>query len=626
MAVRAPARTDIQSDPKSSSRILALAAAVATALAFLPALGNHFVEWDDNINIYDNPDFRGLGWKQLRWMVTTRLTGHYIPVTWFTFGLDFTLWGMNPFGYHLTNVLLHAANVALFFLIAQRLLRLTPHFDGCATRMGAMVAALLFGLHPLRVESVAWVTERRDVLSGFFFLLTMLAYLDASRAERRRRRWLLAGAVASYVLAMGSKSIVMVLPVVLFLLDVYPLRRLHGDPRRWFDATRRGIWLEKLPFIALAVVGGIVSYRSVSLLSLSSFERYPWPARVAMGAYNLVFYLWKTPFPIALSPLYSLPRQLDPFTPRFVVSVAMVLAITVVLFAVRRRWPAGLTAWMGYVVLIAPVCGLGLHQGPQLVTDRYSYLPSLALGLLAGGGAAWFTSAARRGTFRQTFVMLATGGMVLGFVGFGLLTWQQTQLWHDTGTLWRHALDLDPDCDICHTKIGVVLSNADQHALALPYFKRALALRPERVTPHRNIAHMLVKERRYAEALPHLRVVLARDPTDLKAFTLMGIVLINLEQADAALPHLRRALELRHADIVARTNLGAALVKLDRLPEAIDEYRRAIAFDPAAPPPHFGLARAYLALGRVDLAREEYRVIQRLDPRLAGQLRESFGE
>jgi Flp pilus assembly protein TadD len=620
-------RADVVADVTPSSQVVALAAALVTAFAFLPSLGNGFVDWDDDVNIYENPDFRGLGWTQLRWMLTTRLTGHYIPVTWFTFGLDFTVWNMNPFGYHLTNVLLHAANVSVFCLIAQRLLRCSPHLDAVATRVGAMAAALLFGLHPLRVESVAWVTERRDVLSGFFFLLTILAYLDASRTEGRRRRWLLAGSVGSYVLAMGSKSIVMVLPVVLLLLDVYPLRRLHGDQRRWFSAAMRGVWLEKLPFIVLAVAGGIVSYRAVvSLPFVSSFERYPWPARIAMGAYNLVFYLWKTPLPIGLSPLYALPRQLDPLEPRFVLSVAMVVVISVVLVGARRRWRAGLTAWICYAVLIAPVCGVAIHGGPQLVTDRYSYLPSLVLALLAGAGAAGFTMAARRGTIRRTIAMLVTAGGVLGFVGFGVLTWQQTQVWHDTETLWRHALDLDPDCDICHGKIGAALSNANQHALALPHFERALALRPDRVKPHRNIAHVLVKDGRYAEALPHLELVLARDPADLRTLVLMGIVFINLEQPEAALRHLQRALELKPADTVARTDLGVALVRLHRVPEAIEEYRRAITFDPEAAPPHFALARAYLTLGRTDLAREEYRVVQRLDPGLASQLRGSFIE
>jgi cytochrome c-type biogenesis protein CcmH/NrfG len=611
----------------STQWLLGLVVAVTVAFVFLPALRNGFVDWDDDVNIYENPNFRGLGWKQLRWMLTTTLMGHYIPVTWLTFGLDFTLWGMNPFGYHLTNVLLHAANVFLLYFIAQRLIRPSRHFDERAVTIGAVVATLLFGMHPLRVESVAWVTERRDVLSGFFFLLTILAYLDASCAEGRRRRWLLAGSFASYVLAMGSKSIVMVLPVILFLLDVYPLRRFHADPGRWLRVPMRRVWLEKLPFIALAVAGGIVSYRAVASLSfVSSFEKYPWPARIAMGAYNLAFYLWKTPLPVALSPLYAIPRHLDPLAPRFVLSVLGVLAISVALVAVRRRWQAGLTAWMCYVVLLVPVSGVAVHGGPQLVTDRYSYLPSLAVGLLAGAGAASLAMAARRGTVRRSFALAAAAGALLGFAGFGVLTWRQTEVWHDTETLWRHALDLDPACDICHGKIGAALTNANQHAVALVHIERALALRPDRIKPHRNIAHILVKERRYAEALPHLELVLARDPADVKALILKGVALMNLEQADAALLQLRLALELEPAHTVARTDLGLALVKLHRTPEAIEEYHRAITFDPKAAPPHVGLARAYLTLGRMDLAREEYRIVQRFDPRLASQLRGSLGE
>src|SRR5262245_37569954 len=236
--------------PRSAG--LAFLVAGVTALAFLPALQNGFVEWDDNVNLYENPSYRGLGWKQLHWMLTTGLMGHYIPVTWFTFGLDFTLWGMNPFGYHLTSLLLHVANAALFFLVSLRLLRAaTGSLDPEAIRVGAVTAALLFSLHPLRVESVVWLTERRDVLSGFFFRLTILAYLEASRAKARRRRWLLAGSLSAYALAMGSKSVVMVLPALLILLDLYPLRRLSALPGPWFSAATSQVWREKIPFGAL---------------------------------------------------------------------------------------------------------------------------------------------------------------------------------------------------------------------------------------------------------------------------------------------------------------------------------------------------------------------------------------
>src|SRR5436189_5366354 len=203
--------------------------ALVTFAAFLPTLQNQFVNWDDDDNFLGNPHYRGLAWTNLRWMWTTHL-GHYIPLTWMTLGLDYLLWGMNPLGYHLTSLLLHAANAVVFFFIVRRILTLAlpaPSERGHALTASAGVAALVFAIHPLRVESVAWVTERRDVLSGLFYLLTILMYLRACERGERRRGWYWLS-VAAFVCALLSKSMVVNLPVVLLILDVYPLRRLGG--------------------------------------------------------------------------------------------------------------------------------------------------------------------------------------------------------------------------------------------------------------------------------------------------------------------------------------------------------------------------------------------------------------
>src|SRR6059058_1354082 len=206
--------------------------ALVTVAAFLPALQNQFVSWDDAENFLDNPHYRGLGWSQLHWMWTTHL-GHYIPLTWMTLGLDYLLWGMNPVGYHLTSLLLHAANAVVFFFVVRRLLARalpSPSEHGYALAVSSGVAALVFAIHPLRVESVAWATERRDVLSGLFYLLTILMYLRAREREERGRGWYWLS-VAAFVGALLSKSMVVNLPVVLLILDVYPLRRLGGGRR-----------------------------------------------------------------------------------------------------------------------------------------------------------------------------------------------------------------------------------------------------------------------------------------------------------------------------------------------------------------------------------------------------------
>src|ERR1700682_2684691 len=241
-------------------RAIPLAIALVVVAVFAVGLRNEFVQWDDYSNLVDNPHFRGLGWAQIRWMFTTTLMGHYIPLTWLTFGLDYVIWGMQPAGHHFTNLVLPAANAALFYWVSRRVLTAAaPAAGETALRAGAAVAALFFAIHPLRAESVAWATERRDVLSGLLFLMCILTYLRAVNAEAPRRRRLLALSLAAFALAMLAKSIVMTLPLLLLVLDWYPLRRLR--PLRWSPQTLR-VLLEKLPFVAVGVGGGAVSYRA----------------------------------------------------------------------------------------------------------------------------------------------------------------------------------------------------------------------------------------------------------------------------------------------------------------------------------------------------------------------------
>src|SRR5213593_1087936 len=240
-------------------RLVPVLVALVTFAAFLPALQNQFVSWDDDENFLDNPHYRGLGWSQLHWMWTTHQS-HYIPLTWMTHGLDYLLWGMNPFGYHLTSLLLHAANAVAFFFVVRRILKRalpSPSERGHALAVSAGFAALVFAIHPLRVESVAWVTERRDVLSGLFYLSAILVYLRACERGARGRGWYWLS-VAVFGCALLSKSMVVNLPVVLLILDVYPLRRLGGFVGWWSEPARR-VYVEKIPFVLLAAAAAAIA-------------------------------------------------------------------------------------------------------------------------------------------------------------------------------------------------------------------------------------------------------------------------------------------------------------------------------------------------------------------------------
>ena len=283
---------------------------------------------------------------------------------------------MNPFGYHLTNNLIHAANTAVFYLIALRLLGKASRLTGGTLRAAGVMAALFFALHPLRAESVAWVTERRDVLSGLFFLLTVLLYLAAADADGAPRRRLLVASVTGYALALLSKSIVMTLPLILLVLDVYPLGRLPLRRGMWREAAIRALLREKLPYLALGFAGAVVSYWAVaSQHFLTGSDRYGWPARIGMAGYSVWFYVEKTAVPLALSPLYELPRVVSLLEARFLWSIVAAVAISLVLLALRRRWPVGLAVWVYYGIAIGPVAGI-VHVRPP-AHERPVQLPVL---------------------------------------------------------------------------------------------------------------------------------------------------------------------------------------------------------------------------------------------------------
>jgi tetratricopeptide (TPR) repeat protein len=564
-------------------RIAPFAIAAITFAVFAPALQYGFILWDDDRNLLTNPSYRGLGWAQLRWAFTSAVMGHWIPVTWLTFGLDYALWGMNAFGYHLTSVLLHAANAALFYLLGRRLLRLG--LTAAAPRaitLGAIVAALFFAVHPLRVESVVWVTERRDVLSALFYLLTVLAYVKACAADGPpRRRWFLAS-IGAYALGLLSKSLIMSLPLVLLVLDVYPLRRARGNWRR--------VLLEKLPYLGLAVAAAVVSVLVViAKVGLTSASAYPPPARAAMALYSLVFYVWKTLLPLELSPMYELPAQVGLTSPRFLAAALVAVGVSVVLVLARRPWPAALAAWLVYGLTLAPVSGI-VHNGPQLVADRYSYLSCLGLALLVGAGvASAVSSAAITRPLRATVAIAGLGWLV----GLMVLTFDQLPVWRDTEEVWRRSLAVDPECAFCHGQWGALLGNRGELGEAIAHFERVVALRPGTIRPRGNLGLALLKAGRPVDAAVQFERMLAQEPNDAETRTRLGLALARQGKLAEASGELERASRDNPRHVGALLNLGLALIELGRPAEAVRYLERAVTLDPAS-----GLAREALARAR----------------------------
>jgi hypothetical protein len=569
--------------------------AAATALVFFRSLGHGFLEWDDTRLLVDNPGFRGFGWHELRWMVSSTLLGHYVPVTWFSFALDYVFWGLRPVGYHLTNVLLHGVTAGLVCSLVTRLLDRTTAWPATTCVFGGSAAALLWGVHPLRVEAVSWVTGRRDVLSAFLFCLALSAWLRAiDRQGSSRRRWLSA-AVGAYALALGAKSIVMVAPLAMIALDVHPLRRLPLDVRHWPAPAFRAVWLEKAPFVALAGLAAattaIAVPRGIGYQLLSVRE---WLGKVSV---SLALPAWKTIMPLALSPLYEFPRLVDFTAPRFWGSALFVVGITASVVALRRRWPGALVGWVWYMLFLVPV-SLMAHAGPQVTADRYGYLPTL--GLFAPLGAALAASQLRWRGRAGTWALRLT---VLTLVAtLATLTWTQQAIWRDTGRLWAHAVKATSDCAVCHVNLGHILLETGQPIAALGHFERAFELRPDRVGPYRSLGLALEALGRRDEAIHWFQRGLELAP---------GALSVRLSLASVLLAAGRPEEAIRTIDAAWRYYEPAALVPY---------FADAVRHRPEAPIPRFGLVRAWLAIGEKDRAQVELDVLRRLHPDLAARV------
>jgi hypothetical protein len=531
----------------------------AVFVGFLSTLDGQFLNWDDDINFLGNQGFRGLGWGQLRWMWTETLMGHYIPLTWMSLGLNYTLGGMNPWGYHLGNMLIHAMNALVFYFVARRLLIASGVSGGSPLLWGASFAALVFGVHPLRAESVAWITERRDVLCGLFFLLAVLAYLVSLDAGARRG-WRFAS-LAAFGAALLCKAQAVPLPVALLILDLYPLRRLARDG--W-----RRLAMEKLPYLALSIIGGSIAILAVKNgATFTDYAQYGPSARLAMTGYGIVFYPWKWLWPTGLSPLYELPARIEPLSWRFLLPWIVIALVTVLLVGIRRQWPAGLAAWTYSAIMVLPVIG-PLHSGNQLAHDRYSYLSGLAFALLAGAGLAWVLQAVTRGTLRPLIAQVGLAGAALILLGLGSATWVQASAWRDSESLWRWAVEADPECAICFNNLALAFMTRGRTREAEDARQRSLALR-ERAMTRNNLGGVLQVQGRTDEAEREYQRAVRLNPNLAQALANLGELYAKQGRHEDALPPLRRVFQISPAFPRVRANLGESLRRRgDQLAEA----------------------------------------------------------
>ena len=548
---------------RRSDALVAAALVVATLAVYAPVRSHEFVNYDDPDYVTANPHvLRGLTSDGVVWALTTTRPHNWHPLTWLSHMLDVTFFGANAGPQLLENAALHAASAALLFLL---LVRMTG-----ATAPSAFVAAL-FAFHPLHVESVAWVTERKDVLSTLLWLLAANAYVSWVH-ERRRLAYALA--VGSFGLAVMSKSMVVTFPFVLLLLDYWPLDRF---PR----VRLRELLVEKVPFFALASVGVVMTVVAQREQAMSALASVSLRDRLANVIVSYVSYLRKTIWPSDLAVFYPYPPQVP--LADVLACLAFLLALTAAAVRLRRAAPYLLVGWLWFLGMLVPVSGIA-QAGAQAMADRFTYLPLVGLFIAIAWGARDLLDRVR---FARPVAAMAAA---LVLVACTVMTASQLAHWRTSETLFEHALAVTPGNFLAHNNLGEAFLAHGRVTEAKEHFAASASLEPRYPHAQNNLGSVLLTSGEIDEAMRHFNEALRLDPHDAETHRNLGLALYYRGDLDAAIGHFTAATTLQPDDARLQNNLAAALEKQGKIEQAIAHYAEAVRLDPG-----YARARANLA-------------------------------
>lgn len=598
---------------------------VATGAVYRQVSGHQFVNFDDGKYITENYVVQGgLTGEGVRWAFTTVHASNWHPLAWLSHMLDVQLFGLHAGAHHLVNVLFHAANAVLLFLV---LLQMT------GARWPSAFVAALFALHPLHVESVAWVAERKDILSALFWMITMLSYAWYVRRPGRTRYLL---TLCAFALGLMSKPMLVTLPFVLLLMDYWPLGRLRfrriayrsfpPDPGRpaGDGVSRSAVIKEKIPFIALSVVSGIITlYAQQHGGAVASIKSVPFAFRAVNALVAYAAYLGKTFWPLHLAVIYPLPPVLT--LVQGAVAGSIVAGITALAVRSVRRHPYVLTGWLWFLGTLVPVIGL-VQVGRQSMADRYTYIPLIGIFIIIAWG---LHSAVRNSRIRRIAASVAAG---LALTVLAALTWVQTGYWKDGITLFRHAavtvfdnfiaheglayalakkdrldeanyhyseaLRISPDYELALTGISNVLVRQGKIEAAVRYADKALRLYPDSAEAQFSMGYIRLKQGRDEEALAHYREGLPKDPSNAEIHYIVGVILGSRGELDESIEQFTEALRLQPDNAEAHYGLGVALVRKGAFDDGISQFTRALRIKP-------GFEKARLSLNDALRRREK---------------------
>ena len=628
--------------------LIAIGLTAMTWAVYWPACQFDFVDLDDNSYVFWNRDVKqGLSLESLRWALTARTVANWQPVMSFSLMLDATLFGDKAGGFHFTNVVLHTANTLLLFVLLKRMTG--------AVWNSAFVAAL-FAIHPLHVESVAWISERKDVLSTLFVLLAVLAYCRYARTGGWKPY---TAALATFVLSLASKPMFVTLPFLLLLFDGWPLKRT-----RWIspdDAAgkvephpveARGkktvaaandrqdaamptpvpikrLLLEKVPFFLIAFVFCYVAYATqTSGNGVIPLDTISLPVRIANAVLVYALYILKAFWPTRLAVFYPHPGH--SISPTAVTAAALFLiAVTSFVLVQWRRRPYLLVGWFWYLGTLIPVIGL-VQIGLQQMADRYTYFPLIGFFI----ALTWFVSSLLPDRPRQQIWLW--GVVLVPLVACLVLARQQLFTWQNSVTLFRHALAVTENDDHVaaadtggalapkddfrmhfHHLLGLALDTRQRREEAIQEFQKSLAINPRFANAHADLGVSLYSLDRVKEAVSHFEEAIALDPDLAGTHVNLGVALFRLGQPQEGFAHLKQAVALDPSNVNAHINMGNALEFHRQYDEALDHFRQAAELDPANWLPHYMLGVRLHARGDLEMAEREYRLAIRLKPDVA---------
>ena len=569
-----------------------------TLLVYLPALQNQFIEWDDGDYASANLHIRSLDVVFLKWAFLQFFASNWHPLTWISHALDYALWGLNPLGHHLTSILLHSLNTFLVVVLVVRL------FDAFKKRtsgnapslylheqtvlIAAGTTGLLFGIHPLHVESVAWVAERKDLLCALFFLLSIMSYAKYAGTRESGGRGQGAGVSANteaglkkifinkhylftfgfFVLALLSKPMAVTLPVVLLILDWHPFDRIRSL------RTLLAAGVEKAPFFLLSLASSIVTvFAQQAGGALSSVAFTPLPTRVLVAANALIAYLGKMIWPLNLVPFYPYPETASFASWEYFAPIALAAGITAVCMVLAKKRKVWLSAWGYYCITLIPVLGI-VQVGGQSMADRYTYLPSLGPFLVVGLGAAWFWEKARTYKKPGTSVKLLSGATAVCMVFFlSSATVKQAGIWKNSLSLWTYVIAKEPDVSLAYNNRGLTYDELGRYDQAIEDFGKAIAL----------------------------------DPSDHKAYTNRGMLYGKMGQFDKAIEDFEKAIALDPSHPAAYNNLGIAYAKTGLTDKAIEQFNKTILIDQSQAMAYYNRGLLYFRTGNNDRAASDYK-------------------